>query len=83
MWVFLFYVQSISNKIIWQHTAKTEVDNKINNISQAYVNFRMSSGILCGDGPTLVGWPSGIEFGRVAMACDWPWVVYLALSAYG
>lgn len=79
--VFVFYIQSIGNKIIWQHTTKTEVDNKINNVRQAYVHFRMTSGILWGDGPTP--WPGGTEFGRVFMAHAWPWVVYLVLSAYG
>lgn len=55
----------------------------INNVRLGYVPFRATSRILCGDEPTWVGCSGGIEFGRVVIACAWPWVVYLALSVYG
>lgn len=45
------------------------MDNKINNVWQEYVHFRMAGGILRGDRPTQAGWPDSIEFARVVIAC--------------
>lgn len=42
------------------------MDSKVNSVGQAYVHFRMTSGIVCGARPTRRGRPGSIEFAELS-----------------